>query len=160
MGASTNRSRKAKGYQGKLMVWLKIYDWEHQLYPREQKIRIKTEYRVAVARKLATKFNIYLRSVSLSKRGNRATTYCQNAHIALPNRHNTCGLGLILHELAHLYDYQYFKHSGHCKTFRKALVKLYVESKWYLKDILREVKLESEINLSSVPALCGREKTR
>lgn len=109
---------------------LKIYGWEEDQFPWQHTVMIRPDLRVGLTQALARAWGMTKGSipVDLSTRGNgSAFLSAYGCRIALPGPRYRCSLALIVHELAHVYDWVTFKHSGHDKTFKKALIKLMVE---------------------------------
>jgi len=109
---------------------LKIYTWEEERFPWQHTVMIRPDLRVALTQSLARAWGITKGDilVELTTRGHgRAFLSAFRCHIALPGPKYRCSLALIVHEIAHVYDWVFFKHKGHDKTFKKALIKLMVE---------------------------------
>jgi predicted SprT family Zn-dependent metalloprotease len=112
---------------------LKIYAWEHRIFKDMYDIWILPEHKERVTRALAKHFGITLNHLQFTKYHNaEANGYL--GLIKLPRK--ACQIGLIIHELAHLYNYQYNGQRGHRKAFKKSLIKLMVESKYILDEVL------------------------
>lgn len=145
------------------MSYLQIYTWEHETFPWFQRIKIRPEYRHIIARKIAHHFKIICRYVELNTRGGGLA---HGTTIQLPNVNKSCSLGLIIHELAHLYDYQVNENSGHQKTFKKVLIKLYCElNRELVKQICdhaRETVIQEKLHLQkeAEKQMCLAQKKR
>lgn len=114
------------------MSTLKIYQWEWKQFPWQWAVEIKPEYRARLTRELGTRFGLGWIEVSENKRsGGHASVGSFNSHIALPKPGSKCPLGLIIHELAHVYDARKNHGTGHRASFKKALIKLQIEVKGY-----------------------------
>lgn len=112
---------------------LKIYQWEHRIFKDMYDIYILPEHKERVTRKLAQHFGITLKHLKFTKIRN-ASANGYFGSIELPRK--ACPLGLILHELAHLYNYQYNGERGHHKAFKQVLIKLMVETKHMLNEVV------------------------
>ncbi len=113
---------------------LKIYAWEHRTFREMYDIHFLPAVREQMIRALAQHFQITLRDIEFVNQRN-GMAYSRQARIKLPRK--TCPVGLVVHELAHLYDWQKNGKDGHRKTFKKALIKLMVETKYELPRILK-----------------------
>lgn len=123
------------------MAWLKVYGVEHRQWPREQKININPKYRVRIAQKLCEKFGIKVPEVYETLRvanSGRATSW----FIKLPRPVYKLSLGVIFHEVAHVYNAKVNNAHGHTGTFRRSLIKAYVDGKRLLPQIVREIRAE------------------
>lgn len=125
------------------MAWLKVYQWEHEKFPAEQKIDIKPQYRKEFTYKIAKALDVDLEIVELNLRG-RDSGRALNKYkqINLSSEKHKCSLGVILHEIAHLRDNQRNSNSGHEKTFKKTLIDVYVEYKSRFKYAFEEIRQE------------------
>ena len=107
---------------------LAIYRWEKEQFHWHWRVEIRPEYRVRLTQILGRRWGLGHVSVVLRTRGggsaHSAKTWSQ---IALPAPRHPCSLGLILHELAHVHDFKNFGGNGHRATFKKSLIKLFVE---------------------------------
>ena len=111
---------------------LKIYGWEHKTFSDMYDVHFLPTVREQMIRALAAHFQITLRDIEFVNQRN-GMSYSRQARIKLPRK--GCPVGLAVHELAHLYDWQKNGKDGHRKTFRKALIKLMVETKYELPRI-------------------------
>src|SRR5579863_5161014 len=105
-------------------MYLKIYAWEHATFPDLYNIHLLPTMRESVIRALAKFFGITLNptdAIQFTTHGS-GIAYSRQGRIKLPR--NGCPVGLVCHELAHLYDWQVNGKDGHRKTFKKALIKL------------------------------------
>ena len=122
------------------MSWLKIYDWEHKQWPRENRTRVRYEFRDEIAYKLAAAFGVTRHTVSLDRRGDDLGQFLpMDNRIRLPNYRHECSLGIIYHEVSHALNYQQTGNRGHQKTFKKTLIKVYVEAPQHLPRIIAEI---------------------
>jgi hypothetical protein len=125
------------------MAAFKTYRWEKQTFQWHYRINILEKYRKPLTFALATHFGIRLREVQLRcKRAESGKCFQDWQMIRLPRPELKCSLGIIIHELAHLYDYQVYQHTGHQGSFRKSVIKLYVESKGIMTKTLDKVRAE------------------
>lgn len=112
---------------------LKIYAWEHRVFKDMYDIHILPQHKERVTKNLAEHFGVKLNQLIFSKYKN-GVAYSSIGAIKLPRK--ACPLGLIIHELAHLYNWQYNGQHGHHKAFKQTLIKLMVETKYALDDVL------------------------
>lgn len=120
---------------------LKVYQWEEKTFPWQQKVNITPNLRREVTLRLAASLGIKVIEVETTLRGrDRGRAWPSVRRIALPTRLHNCSLGIILHELAHLWNYQLHQNRGHRLTWKRTLIKTYVESRKYLKPTLLEAK--------------------
>lgn len=107
---------------------LKIYKWERRQFPWQWNVDIKLEHRVVLAAALAKHWKLGWVEVRLSTRGGGfAHNGTFNSVIQLPTSKYSCPLAIIVHELAHVYDYRNFKGNGHRASFKRSLIKLMCE---------------------------------
>jgi hypothetical protein len=111
---------------------LKIYGWEHRQFRDMYDMHLIPATREQVIHALAKHFGIKLSRVEFVTYKN-GVAYSKMGLIQLPRK--TCPVGLVVHELAHVYDWQKNGKDGHRKTFRQALIKLMVETKYELPRI-------------------------
>ena len=113
------------------MSYLKIYGWEKKQFPWHYNVMIKPEHRSALTYRLAAHWKkIGWIEVYMDKRGGgHARNGTFNSAIHLPSYRHKCSLALIIHEIAHVYDYRVFGGNGHRATFKKSLIKLMCEVK-------------------------------
>lgn len=123
------------------MAHLKVYEWERQTFPWAQRIEIIPKLREPVARLIARQQGIFLRGVQLTKLGGGHAWFNE---IALPRPDYRCSLGIIMHEIAHCVDGQKYGGNGHRATFKRALIKVYCETKQDAKHLLRNAKLQAD----------------
>lgn len=119
---------------------LKIYEWEREKFKWHWALEIKPEDRIELTLRLAKEFNLNIgrHMVLLSTYGGARHAWKKingakyTTFIKLPISKYDCPLAMILHELAHAYDLKFFNHSGHTGTFKRALIKLNIEteSRW------------------------------
>ena len=124
-----------------------IYRWEHQQFPWQYAIEIKPSLRIDLTQALARAYGFTKGSIPVrlnTRGGGRAHLGTWGCSIDLPGPKYECPLGLIVHELAHVYDWVAFKHQGHDKTFKKSLIKLMVEVRTMkmLPPILEKLRKE------------------
>lgn len=127
------------------MNYLAVYQKEAQRFPWERRINIIPKYRKEVCLALAKVFNVKVGRVRLVTRGNgKAYPNAWIPQIDLPAPGERCNLGLIVHEVTHLYNYQYHHNSGHQKTFWNCLSLIYHHSRpqWYA--LLSAAKKEAD----------------
>ncbi len=111
------------------MSALKVYSWEWKQFPWQWHVEIKPEYRRSLTLALAKHWGLTWARVAEVTRGNgHADKY---GLIKLPGPTYPCKLGLIIHELAHLYDGKVYKGNGHRASFKKSVIKLQVEVRTY-----------------------------
>jgi len=131
------------------MAHLLVYRWEHDKFPKEQKINIPYPERKFLPHILAKKFNLHNISVAfVFRKANKgdATSSTWSARIRLPKLDVPCSLGVIYHELAHVLNTQKFKddkdyHPGHKGSFKRALIKVYIDSdRLYITDARAEAE--------------------
>lgn len=115
---------------------LKIYEWEHQQFRDLYDIRLLPHVQDQVVRALAKFFDVKINKLEFTTRYN-GKAYCFLGIIQLPRK--GCSVGLALHELSHLFDFQKFNHRGHTGTFRKSLIKLMCETRFELPRVLKAV---------------------
>jgi len=145
---------------------LKIYEWEWKQFPWQWAVEIKPEYRARLTRELGQKFGLGWIEVSERKRsGGHASVGTFNSHIALPWRGGKCPLGLIIHELAHVYDAKKNHGTGHRASFKTALIKLQVEVRGYrmLPPIfagIRKDRADARANMDKALARADAKATR
>jgi hypothetical protein len=104
----------------------KTYEWEQKKFPWHFRVLIKPEHRWFVATELAKRFGIKDLRVQLDHRGG-GLAYVMERRIRLPSSKYRCSLGLMLHEIAHVYDWTRYEGNGHRASFKKAMIKLCVE---------------------------------
>lgn len=119
---------------------LKIYEWEHQQFKDLYDIRLLPQVQDKVVRALAKVFGVAINKLEFCTRYN-GKAYTYKGIIQLPRI--GCSVGLALHEIAHLYDWQKFNHRGHTGTFKKSLIKLMCESRYELPKVLKAVHHEA-----------------
>lgn len=129
------------------MSYLKIYQWERQAFPWQHGVYIKPQWRRRLTLALAKHWGLGRITVHENKRGGgRAWVRQNDAIIALPrpDRRWSCSLALIVHELAHVYDYRNYGGNGHRASFKKSVIKLYVEVRAYrlLPPIFAQMRRE------------------
>jgi hypothetical protein len=134
------------------MAYLKVYSWEHNLYPEEQRTLIRAELRVPLAKALARRFGIRHLNVYQRNRNGGGKAW-GGSSIQLPFPHVDCSLGIIYHEIAHLVNFNIFQYTeknagrpwknGHEFTFKRAVIKVYVESRqMYIEKAMAEAEAE------------------
>jgi hypothetical protein len=119
------------------MARLKIYDWEQETFKDLYSIYLLPKYRAAIIDRLARFFGIQVRWVTFDSQS-WGHAYARVAGIKLPKR--PFSVGLAIHELAHLHNYQVHGNRGHRGTFKKSLIKLGVESRYELPRILKAME--------------------
>lgn len=114
---------------------LAIYRWEWKEFAWAWGIEVKPQYRVPLTIRLAKHYGLTLLGrVRLVTRG-RGFEHSgvgflgKQSAIDLPAWGYPCKLGLILHEIAHAYDHQKLDGRGHTGTFKRALIKVQVETR-------------------------------
>lgn len=118
---------------------LEAYRKEWTQFPREQKIQLGCRMAQLVAYELGRRFDIYSLHVDMT---NRSSGHAWSNRIALP--YKGCSLGMIIHELAHVYNYQKYRKHGHTGTFKNALSLIYHHSRPMMKEILLKAKATIE----------------
>jgi len=108
----------------------KTYSWEKGQFKWHFGIQIKPEDRWRVATELAKRFGIKDLRVMLDRRGG-GSAYVMERRIRLPTHRYSCSLGLIIHEIAHVYDWVHYEGNGHRASFKKAMIKLSIETRMY-----------------------------
>lgn len=121
----------------------KCYAWEHEKFPWHYRIRIAPEHRWAVATELSKRFGIKDMRVQLDRRGG-GEAFVMERRIRLPSHRYGCSLGLILHEIAHVYDWIHYEGNGHRASFKKAMIKLSIETRMYRHLIPIYAKIRQE----------------
>jgi len=113
---------------------LKIYEWEHEKFEDLYNIHLLPEVRETIIYRLAKRFDIKLSAIgfTLNKNGQ---TWFNHRYIELPKQ--TCPLGLVLHELTHLYSFQKYGDGHHGRVFKKSLIKLMIETRFELNKLLK-----------------------
>jgi len=134
------------------MARLKVYQWEWDKFPEEQKTLIRSELRVPLAKALARKFGIRHLNVYQNRRNGGGRAW-GGSSIQLPFSHDNCPLGIIYHEIAHLVNFNIFQYAeknagrpwknGHEFTFKRAVIKVYVESRqMHIEKAMAEAEAE------------------
>lgn len=123
------------------------YAWERATFPNQFRTMIQPEFRNALTRKLARAYKINGVEVSLNCGAGRG--WCRKTfwgwQISLPRPDAACSLGVIIHEVAHAYAGQNeTENVGHSKKFKRALIKIMVESKRLLSGIFSEIRNDVE----------------
>lgn len=118
------------------MAWLLAYEWERMKFSESYQTSILPEYRIPLTRAIAKHYGLDVR-VMLSTRGRGlATTW----GIDLPKPGYDCALGLIIHEVAHHLSRDYRAHRvGHSQKWKTAVIKIQVESKYFLPAMLKKI---------------------
>lgn len=141
------------------MARLKVYQWEWTKFPIQQKTYIKPEYRIQLTQKLCKYFGIEDIEVNLCKRNGGGTAY-GHYKINLPIRNKKCSIGLIYHEIAHAVNSKNDGMRGHTGTFKRNLIKVYIESKHQLKHIFAEIKKEQQLDQENYLKILMKEAKR
>ena len=128
---------------------LRIYEWEWKQFPWQWAVQIKPEYRRLVTQALAKHWGLgYVEVVENKRSGGHAWVWPgrSTSRIALPapKYRHSCPLGLIVHELAHVYDCRNNGGTGHRASFKTSLIKLQVEVRAYrlLPPIFNAIRVE------------------
>ena len=121
------------------MTWLKIYDWEHERYPKFQEIIVTEAQAKKYVKKLARHFKtpeplvmagnktrggLYWRGLYYAKDGKG-----RDGNIVLSDE---TSLGVVIHEFAHHLAWKRVKAKGHRKEFKRELKRAYTWAKRYL----------------------------
>jgi hypothetical protein len=127
----------------------KVYAWEHRQFKWHYAVKIAYEHRRRVAIELAKKFGIKDLRVDLDTRGG-GRAFVMQRRIRLPSWRHPCSLGLILHEIAHVWDWIHLEGNGHRASFKKAMIKLAIETRAmrYLPPIFAQIRLEEAARLA------------
>lgn len=117
------------------MAWLQAYQEEHERYPREQRIKLAPRLAELATRALAKAFDLQVCVIMK----NRSSGTCWpntffGPEIWLPA--SGCSLGMVLHEVAHAYNWKRWRNRGHTGTFKNALSILYHHGRPLFRDIL------------------------
>lgn len=141
------------------MAYLQAYREEHEKYPTEQKIKLSARMAALVTDALARLHGLKLLAI---KTESRTVGHAYNYGVNLPANH--CTLGLVLHELAHVYNHQRYHGDGHTGTFKNALGILYHHSRPNYKRILLNAKAQIDKENAEYRAqaerMAEREKRR
>jgi len=113
------------------MTWLKFYTNEEDLYPEEKNYKLTEWAAEIILYKLARHFKVRLDKVEFYG-NNGGTAYLEIAKIRLDHNPNMLE---VCHELAHLYNYQYYRGKRHNKKLMKIIGKMvtYCRKKDYWK---------------------------
>lgn len=144
------------------MSYLKIYQWERQAFPWQHSVHIKPQWRRRLTQELAKHWGLGHVSISETSRGGgRAWPQRNLIMLPSPNYRWSCPLSLIVHELAHLYDFKHYGGNGHRASFKKSVIKLYVEVRAYrlLPPIFAQMRREdAEAKERAVQAMATATK--
>lgn len=129
----------------------KVYAWEHRQFKWHYAVKIAYEHRRRVAVDLARRFGIRDLRVDLDTRGG-GRAFVMQRRIRLPSWRHDCSLGLILHEIAHVYDWIHLEGNGHRASFKKCMIKLSIETRAmrYLPPIFAQIRVEEAARLTQV----------
>lgn len=120
----------------------RCYAWEREKFPWHRGVSIRLKYRSLLTQKLARAFGIRGLTVTLNR---RSWAFAHGSSwIELPGEGHRCSLGMICHEIAHLVNFQDHGGRGHTGTFKKTVIKVYVETRVMrlLPPIFAEIRKE------------------
>lgn len=121
------------------MAYLKAYRTENLRWPNEQRIKLNSVMTRLVTEALIKHYQLRA-NLEMT---NRSSGHAWNYLIVLPAR--GCSLGMIYHEIAHVYCYQkYGGNGGHTGKFWNALGVIYSQGKFLIKDILLGSKRKAD----------------
>lgn len=129
----------------------KVYAWEHRQFKWHYAVKIAYEHRRRVATDLAKRFGIKDLRVDLDRRGG-GEAFVMQRRIRLPTWRHECSLGLILHEIAHVWDWIHLEGNGHRASFKKSMIKLAIETRAlrYLVPIYAQIRAEEAARLAQI----------
>lgn len=133
---------------------LKVYQWEREKYPAEQKILVPVNERVPLTMAIAKHLNIPVRQVSLRRR-NGGGQYWGDGVILLPVPDKECSLGTIYHELAHALNHRRNGEHGHTGQFKNCVGLVYSFANADLEQIWTKVR--SDLSLQHTEAVKVQE---
>jgi len=102
-------------------MYLKFYQNERKIFSPYFDMEINEQAATIVINKLKKHFNFNVFKVSFTAYKN-GTAYPRQSSISLPPN---MGLGFILHELAHLYNYQKYNNCHHNKKLMKTISRFF-----------------------------------
>lgn len=116
------------------MAYLKVYQWEHETYPKFYKVEVAREDAQKYLNKLARHFKVSTPYVNLQsrKRNGGSLMYGWGQVNVSP----LTSLGIVIHEFSHHFAYQTYGRSGrgHGKNFKKCLKKSYTFAKRWIVE--------------------------
>jgi len=138
------------------MKHLHVYDWEREKFPWHQRVDIKPEFRVGLTAALAKAFGLRGIYASLETNGS-GRAFVHRGLIVLPKSKYRCSLAMVVHEVAHHYDYKVYGGSGHRASFKKSLIKLFVEVRAYrmLPPIFAALRAEQAASKARAQKACA-----
>lgn len=124
------------------MAWLMAYEWERNKFSDERNIEILPQYRIPITKAILKHYGLNSQ-VALTTKGGGLASYRWN-QISLGRPGYPCCLGTIYHEVAHMMNKSEHDERGHTGTFKKCLIKVYIEMKYELPRILERINREME----------------
>jgi len=102
------------------MTYLKFYQKENDAFKTEYNIHLEDKQAIKIAKKISRHFKFTVNEIKIYGKKSHGYAWFRLNKIKIP--HNT-SLSLLIHELAHLYEYQKHNNERHNKQLMKTIQK-------------------------------------